>query len=77
MYHWDYRVIRRSREEAEDYYAIHQVSYEGGKIITITERPASLQGKNIAALQQVLGMIKEALEKPILDAETIFKLSNV
>lgn len=73
MTHWNYRVIKyHCKETKEDFYAIHEVHYEGEKIVGVSGTPAKPVSDSSGSLEWVLAMFKEALEKPVLDSENIF-----
>jgi hypothetical protein len=73
MTHWNYRVIKyHCKETKEDFYAIHEVHYEGEKIVGVSESPAKPVSESPVSLGWLLDMFKEALEKPVLDSAAIF-----
>lgn len=73
MRNWNYRVLKfHDKESGEDFYGIHEVHYEDGKVVGVSETPAKATAENPIALGWVLDMFKQALEKPILDSETVF-----
>jgi len=71
---WNYRVMERTfPKEEEKVYEIHEVYYEGEKIVGISKEPIYLFGNSIEELKSDLEMQKAAFEKEILNYDTFVK----
>ena len=80
---WNYRVIyhkagaltETSKIKWDEYLAIHEVYYEEEKISSITEKPISIIGdegkESLKSIKWILEKITEALNKPIIDYDTL------
>lgn len=81
--HWNHRVVRRKYEYndgkyVEYCYAIHEVYYdEDGKPDTMTKEPTDPHGESIKDLKWSLKKMKECLEHPVLDYETMEEIEGV
>lgn len=76
--HWNYRVVR-SVEKFKDLpptecLTIHQVYYDGGKVVLWAEDAAVPMGSGPLALEELHGdlkMLLQALSMPILNKEDL------
>jgi len=73
---WNYRVISRAYPGPGDHetireYAIHEVYYDDGKIIGMTERPSEPYGQDEQELKDSIKWMLEAFEKPTLREEDL------
>lgn len=70
MSHWNHRVVRTA-ENGEAWLGIHEAFYdiEGGT--AWTERPVAVIGESIAELRETLERMLLALDKPIIDGDSV------
>jgi hypothetical protein len=70
---WGYRVIRhKGFHDMPDFFQIHEVYYaEDGNPDMVTEDPVAAGGDSIGEVQQALGLMLTATEKPIIDFDSI------
>ena len=71
---WNYRVIRTleptiGSDDLIDWFQIHRVYYDGGKITSWEKEPAKVGGETIVELMQDMRHMQEACGKPWLKAE--------
>lgn len=67
MSHWNYRVIKRTLNDDDEQYAIHEVYYDDDSQPTSwSTDPDNAWGETKEDLIEVLKMQQDALEKPIL-----------
>ena len=65
---WNYRVVKNTYEEGGEYFAIHEVYYDGdGNPTSCTALPANFLGDDLDDLKAVLDMVQQAFDKPVLD----------
>jgi hypothetical protein len=71
--YWNYRVMRVISPELpeEPMYQIHEVHYEGDKPRMVMVNPAPVMSEDVAGMRWVLDKMREALDKPVLDYETL------
>ena len=79
--HWNHRVVRRqythSDGSIEYTYTIREVYYdEDGKVDFMTEEPIYPHGESIKDLRWSLEKMKECLEHPVLDYETMKEIPS-
>ena len=67
---WNYRVIRQEEDGASTF-AIHEVYYEGKKVVTWTESPVAPSGNTRPELLSDLQMMGAALGRPVLVLEEL------
>ena len=67
---WNYRVIRQEEDGASTF-AIHEVYYEGKKVVMWTESPVAPSGNTRSELLSDLRMMLAALKKPVLDLDVL------
>lgn len=69
---WNYRVVRKNLAEGETSLAIYEAYYDSnGLIWAVTENPSKPYGDDINELSDDLfGMLK-ALERPVLDYDSL------
>lgn len=70
---WNYRVIRHHdpNNDEPDYLSIHEVYYDDeGRPERVTEQPTGAGAETVEGLREVFGLMRQALDKPILDFET-------
>jgi len=71
---WNYRIIRHKTTTPDgkqhEYVSIHEVYYDAeGKIDSWVVEPSTPFGDDLNGLSYDLILIRQALRKPILDAE--------
>lgn len=67
MEYWDYRVCKKKRR-----YGLHKVHYDHrGNIVFLTENPIMLCADTERDLEWQFRTLPEALEKPVLDWESL------
>jgi hypothetical protein len=74
MSSWNYRVVRHlDPTEPQGYvFAMHEVHYDDqGKPVAMTERPCGIVSDKVFGLSEILNKMREAFEKPVLNAEDI------
>jgi hypothetical protein len=65
---WNYRVIRQTKG-VETFLAIHEVYLDSvGNPTAITKEPVEVMGENEDELRWVLDRMREALDRPVLEA---------
>jgi hypothetical protein len=66
---YNYRVVRHQDEDEPGgfVYAIHEVHYANGEIISITSEPVPVLGQD---LQGILEAMNEARRRPVIDYTT-------
>lgn len=62
--YWNYRVLKH-----ENYYAIHEVYYDGEKPTSWSEEPDCISNENIADIWDILKKMETAFYKPVLIIE--------
>jgi hypothetical protein len=68
---WNYRVMKK-RIKGEDVFEIHEVYYHpDGRIHTWSEDPVILYGETPEELKQDILRQSRALERPVLDYDTL------
>jgi len=74
MSHWSHRVVRQKHKsfvpgvEPEITYSIHEAFYDDGDTEpSVTLQPSYPQGETLDDLRQVLTMMLEALDKPVIE----------
>jgi hypothetical protein len=65
--HWNYRAVRHP----DGTLLIHEVYYESGHPIAMTENGAAVLGETVGELRCVLAMMEQGLAQPILDQASI------
>lgn len=78
---WNYRVVRIPHYDTENPpkwatgnemdYEIRTAYYEGDKVVALADRGFAPYGDTPRELRKDLKMMKKALEKPILDYNTL------
>ncbi len=68
---WKYRIIRHVSTENRQSFRIHEVYYEGEKIVTVSEGPAIPSGESVYDLEEDMRSMLEAFKKPVLDYSNI------
>jgi hypothetical protein len=63
--HWNYRIVRH-HHEGEEWFGLHEVHYENGRPIAVTENPITF----VCDGDEGPKAIARALERALLDAET-------
>ncbi len=63
---WDYRVVRK-----DDGYAVHEVYYEDGEPVMVTERAISPYGDTEKELWDDMLAYQAAIARPVLDYDDI------
>lgn len=89
MGHWNYRLVLHPAGELkinpvlkwEEYLAIHETHYEDdGEIRNISKNPLPIigdEGKDsLSSIKWVLDKMTEALQKPIIDYNTLKEISQ-
>lgn len=77
--YWNYRVVRKTfliGEETEYRYEIHEVYYREGKPSMTTVEAMDPHGETIDNLREDLEWMKRALDKPVLDYETLEEIDG-
>jgi hypothetical protein len=67
---WNYRVLRHKEDplsENGEWLSIHEVHYQDGKPTMCTAGPPGAGGETLEEIVKCLDLMKEALDKPILD----------
>ena len=73
---WNYRVVSRAypgpgdHETIREYY-IHEVYYDDGRIIGMTENPMEPYGQDEQELKDSIELMLQAFEKPTLKEEEL------
>lgn len=68
---WNYRVLRFEQPDGDPWYAIHEVHYDKGGVISgWTEGAARVGDESRDGLFNVLAMMIDALDHEVLDGET-------
>lgn len=65
---WNHRVVKRTYED-EEWYAVHEIYYDGDKPWGITTEPSAPGGETIEELKEELDRFRKALNKPVLNYE--------
>lgn len=70
---WDYRVVKKYAERFDEYfYEIHEIYFnENNEITGITEQPSYPIGDSLEELKERLEHYSSALEKPVIDFESL------
>jgi hypothetical protein len=81
MTHWNYRfckqTYRAGTELEEVEISLREVYYNSQNEITgVTERAVGIVGKTVGDIRQTIDLINRALEKEILDMDTIVYASS-
>ena len=73
MNHWNYRVLRFQTNFPDEpfYLEIKEVYYDGEDDKPVAYGDTAIMGENLDEINWTLTKMKEAVEKPILDAEDI------
>jgi len=62
--HWNYRIVKNKA----GWHSIHEAYYdEDGKLNGYTVNSIAVDGETVESISRVLEMMKEALDKPIID----------
>lgn len=75
--YWNYRVIRHVTEILGEWFAIHEVYYEKGKPVAVTESPSYPMGETIEELQEDVQYFNQAFRRSVLDYEMFDKKYNI
>ncbi len=72
---WNYRVIEHDTPESDiGSFGIHEVYYdEQGRVSTWTERAVAVTAESVAALQEELEIMAEALNRPVLKESELLR----
>ena len=67
---WNYRIIKKTTNDEEDYYKIHEVYYdENDNIMFWSEDSVDPHGLNLDELKYDLDLMYKAFDKPVLYIE--------
>jgi len=73
---WNYRVCKETYKigtpEAEEYYSIREVYYDGDKITGVTENAVGVSGYTIEEIKFSLEKMHLALNKDVLDVDALW-----
>jgi hypothetical protein len=73
---WNYRVCKETYKpgtpEAEEYYSIREVYYDGDKITGVTEKAAGIGGYDIEDIKFSLEKMQLALNKDVVDIDLLW-----
>ncbi len=64
---WNYRVIRHVGPNNKVCYRIHEVYYEGERVVTIAEEASAPSGGSVEELNDDFYRMRAAFDKPVLD----------
>lgn len=74
---WNYRVCKetykKNTEDEEEYFTMREVYYDGDTIVSITENAVGPSGYTLEELKFSLEKIQLALNKDIVDIDTLWK----
>ncbi len=73
---WNYRVVKHTHEDGEEFYQIHEVFYKNEQPDMITEKGITPFGENLEELSHSMIYMLQALTKPVLDAKIFEKDEN-
>jgi len=69
---WNYRVLRNFNDDGTFYYQIHETYYDtDGKIMCYSDDGIKPYGETVPELKDDLLYMIKALDKPVLDYETL------
>jgi hypothetical protein len=78
--HWNHRVVRRvykTTNYEEESFAIHEAYYDDdGNVTRITQDPVDPHGSSMEDLRWSLNKMRECLEYPVLDYETMKEIED-
>lgn len=73
---WNYRVCKETYKlgtpDAEEYYSIREVYYDGDKITSVTENAVGVSGYTFEEIQFSLEKMQLALNKDIVDIDVLW-----
>ncbi len=74
MSHWNHRVVKKTYENGEEAFGIHEVFYnEDGTIYSYTKDPVDASCESLEALREYIQWMTDCLDKEILvDGEVEF-----
>lgn len=79
MSHWNYRVCKETYKintpEAEEYYSIREVYYDGDKITAVSESVSGISGYTVDEIKFSLEKMQLALNKDIVDVDKLWPKS--
>ena len=61
---WNHRIVKKN-----GYFAIHEVHYEAGKPVLVTQDPTSPFGESLEELKRDMKHFQDALKHPALNYE--------
>jgi len=68
---WNYRAVRKKFEDGREEIGIYSVYYdENGNVKGTSVDPAPVNSYSIQLLEDKLDLMKESLQKPILDFDS-------
>lgn len=69
---WNYRLVRRTRQDGTRTYAIHEAYYDdAGRVWGITEEPVEVFGESWQEARRDLGAMAHAFRGPVLPWESV------
>ena len=77
---WNHRVVRRTypNTHMDDsiLYEIHEVYYDDGKIIGLTEEPIKISEESVYGLRKTVERLTKCFEQPIIDYDTLQEIQD-
>ena len=67
--YWNYRIMRHESGE-EEFFQVHEVHYEGGKVNGWTKTGHPVSGSSVKEIEVQLDQMLRALTYPVLDYKT-------
>ena len=75
FFYWNYRVMRHITDGIECF-AIHEVHYEGVVPVSRTVNSVGATGNDLEDLKGAMELYHQALDRPVLDYETLKELET-
>jgi len=70
------RKVFKSGSYSKTMFSIHEVYYEDGVAFSCTQESVGSCGDNLEELKEDIESFKQALDKPVLDYETLEVIEN-
>ena len=78
--HWNLRIVRHEivglHGESLYTFALHECHYTDGVLLSVTKEPVKVIANSIEDLKWYLERCKEALDKPVLDDDTLEEIKD-
>ena len=70
---WDYRVVHHDTDPDNEWYAIHEIYFQGETVIGATELPVGVIGDTVEGLYLCMSRMRDAMNHPPLRLSELVK----